>query len=93
VAAASAVEGRPSPSTAKGCPACQNTGYQGRTGIYELLLITDAVRALVLKNSDSPTIRRARWTRAWTRCATTARKVFEGHTTLEEVLAATQDEV
>ena len=79
---------------ANGCPDCQSTGYQGRTGIYELLLITDAVRALVLKNSDSPTVRRAAVEEGMdTLRDDGVRKVFEGHTTLEEVLAATQDEV
>ncbi len=79
---------------AKGCAACQNTGYQGRTGIYELLLISDAVRTLVLKNVDSPTIRRCAVEEGMdTLRDDGVRKVFEGHTTLEEVLAATQDEV
>ena len=79
---------------AKGCAACQNTGYQGRTGIYELLLITDAVRALVLKNSDSPTIHRCAMDEGMDSLRDDgSRKVLEGHTTIEEVLAATQDEV
>ncbi len=79
---------------ARGCPACQGTGYQGRTGIYELLLVTDAVRTLVLKNSDSPTIRRCAVEEGMdTLRDDGVRKVFEGWTTVEEVLAATQDEV
>jgi general secretion pathway protein E len=32
----------------QGCPACQGTGYLGRTGIYELMLVDDDIRALVL---------------------------------------------
>jgi general secretion pathway protein E len=89
------VDGRPiTLYRANGCVECQKTGYQGRTGIYELLLITDAVRALVLKNSDSPTVRRAAVEEGMdTLRDDGVRKVFEGHTTLEEVLAATQDEV
>nr|MBK7065680.1 Flp pilus assembly complex ATPase component TadA [Deltaproteobacteria bacterium] len=79
---------------ARGCAACQNTGYQGRTGIYELLLVSDAVRSLVLKNVDSPTIRRAAVEEGMDTLRDDGiRKVFEGHTTLEEVLAATQDDV
>lgn len=77
-----------------GCPDCQGTGYQGRTGIYELLLVTDAVRTLVLKNSDSPSIRRVAVEEGMdTLRDDGVRKVFEGHTTIEEVLAATQEEV
>ncbi len=79
---------------ARGCAACQNTGYQGRTGIYELLLVSDAVRSLVLKNVDSPTIRRCAVEEGMDTLRDDGiRKVFEGHTTLEEVLAATQDEI
>ena len=79
---------------ANGCAQCQKTGYQGRTGIYELLLVTDAVRALVLKNVDSPTIRRCAVEEGMdTLREDGARKVLEGVTTIEEVLAATQDEV
>src|SRR5512143_1447830 len=44
---------------AQGCPACQQTGYQGRTGIYELMLVDDDVRQLILKNVDSNTIKKA----------------------------------
>ena len=46
----------------------------GRRGIYELLMMDDAVGPLVLKSADAQThqARRA-WSRAWTRCATTAR--------------------
>lgn len=79
---------------ARGCSACQNTGYQGRTGIYELLLVTDAIRGLVLKNSDSPTIHRCALDEGMDSLRDDgARKVLEGATTIEEVLAATQDEV
>ncbi len=79
---------------ARGCVLCQNTGFQGRTGIYELLLITDAVRSLVIKNSDSPTIRRCAVDEGMdTLRDDGARKVLEGLTTIEEVLAATQDEI
>ncbi|HTN50967.1 MAG TPA: type II secretion system ATPase GspE, partial [Anaeromyxobacter sp.] len=44
---------------AQGCPACQGTGYQGRTGIYELMLVDDDVRPLILKSVDATTIKRA----------------------------------
>lgn len=77
-----------------GCPECQHKGYSGRTGIYELMLITDAVRGYVLKNSDSPTIRRAAIEEGMDTLRDDGiRKVFEGHTSIEEVLAATQDDV
>jgi general secretion pathway protein E len=77
-----------------GCPQCQGNGYKGRTGIYELLLVTDAVRSLIVKNVDSPTIRRCAIEEGMdTLREDGARKVLEGLTTIEEVLAATQDEI
>jgi len=42
-----------------GCEQCNQTGYHGRSGIYEMMLMDDEVRALTLKNVDSGTIKRA----------------------------------
>ena len=42
----------------KGCSDCMGTGYRGRTGIYELLLVDDKIRTLILNNADSNTIKR-----------------------------------
>ena len=42
-----------------GCERCGNTGYRGRTGIFEVLEVTDDVRRLTQARSDSATIRRA----------------------------------
>src|SRR5215813_8312555 len=44
---------------AAGCTACRNTGFRGRIGIHELLLVDDAVRAHVMSGADAPAIRRA----------------------------------
>jgi general secretion pathway protein E len=87
-------DGRPVPAyRAVGCAKCQGIGFTGRTGIYELLLVTDAVRGLCLKSADSVTIRRAAVEEGMdTLRDDGARKVLEGATTIEEVLAATQDE-
>lgn len=77
----------------RGCRECQGIGYQGRTGIYELLLVTDTIRSLILRNADSVTIRRAAVEEGMdTLRDDGARKVLEGLTTVEEVLAATQQE-
>lgn len=45
-------------STGKGCPACHYTGYKGRVGVYELLLMTDALRDAVLQQRPVHEIRR-----------------------------------
>ncbi|MCK9365463.1 MAG: Flp pilus assembly complex ATPase component TadA, partial [Syntrophales bacterium] len=42
----------------KGCPACRNTGYLGRTGIFELMLMNEEVRKQVLDHSPTDMIRR-----------------------------------
>jgi len=74
-----------------GCPACLNTGYRGRTGIYEILLIDDAIRSLVLKTSDSATIKSEGVTRGMRTLRDDGiRKVLEGTTTIEEVVRVTQ---
>jgi len=79
---------------AKGCSACLQTGYTGRRGIYELLMIDDAVGALILKNSDAQSIKRAAVEQGMdTLRDDGARKVLLGLTTVEEVLAATQEDV
>jgi type II secretory ATPase GspE/PulE/Tfp pilus assembly ATPase PilB-like protein len=40
----------------KGCRACRNTGYRGRLGVYELLRISDPVRAMVMERVNAPRI-------------------------------------
>jgi general secretion pathway protein E len=42
-----------------GCERCNGTGYRGRTGVFEILEITDAIRGLIKTTPDSGTIRRA----------------------------------
>jgi general secretion pathway protein E len=79
---------------AKGCPNCLHTGYTGRRGIYELMMIDDAVGSLILKSSDAQTLKRAAIEQGMdTLRDDGARKVLNGLTTVEEVLAATQEDV
>jgi general secretion pathway protein E len=78
----------------KGCSHCMGTGYRGRTGIYELLLVDDSIRSLILGNADSNTIKREAIKRGMhTLRIDGSRKVFEGITTIEEVLRVTQEEI
>jgi general secretion pathway protein E len=79
---------------AKGCASCTNTGFSGRRGIYELLLVDDAVAPLILRKADSQAIKRMAQEQGMdTLRDDGARKVLAGLTTVEEVLAATQDDV
>jgi general secretion pathway protein E len=81
---------RPGP----GCPQCKNTGYRGRTGIHELLVVDDEIRTLVMKNADAASIRRAATARGMSTLRDDgADKVLEGTTTIEEVLRVTQEDL
>src|SRR5262249_38639656 len=42
----------------EGCDACRKTGYKGRVGVYELFIITEEVRSLILRKASSGEIRR-----------------------------------
>lgn len=77
---------------AGGCSACLDSGYSGRTGIYELLMLDDAVRNLTLSKADAGTIRRTAVERGMVSLRYDgARKVMQGMTTPEEVLMVTAE--
>lgn len=76
----------------RGCSICANTGYLGRTGIYEVLVISDAIGKLVLEHATSAAIEElAVSTGMITMKQDGYLKVIEGITTLEEVLRVAQD--
>jgi len=73
-----------------GCARCNQTGYRGRTGIYELLVVDDEIRKLILSHASSQEIRQ----RAMQLGMRTLRqdgwsKVLEGITTVEEIIRVT----
>jgi general secretion pathway protein E len=75
---------------AVGCDECLGTGYIGRTGLYELVMITDDIRTHILRNSDSNTIKRVAKAEGMVNLRDDgARKVLTGTTTIEEVLRVT----
>jgi len=70
----------------RGCPVCLNTGYLGRTGIFELMLIDDEIQNLILKTSDSNTIKQKAVGKGMvTLSRDGVQKVVEGVTTIEEI--------
>jgi len=76
----------------RGCTTCRNTGYRGRTGIYELLLMDDAIRAPVMQQANASTIKNLALQRGMhTLMHDGANKVLQGVTTAEEVLRVTQE--
>jgi general secretion pathway protein E len=85
---------RPMFFKAKGCDRCGATGFTGRRGIYELMLMDDSIGPLVLKNADAQSIKRAAIDQGMDSLRDDgARKVLSGLTSVEEVLAATQEDV
>jgi general secretion pathway protein E len=78
----------------KGCDKCAQTGFSGRRGIYELLMMDDVVGPLVLKGADAQAIKRAAMEQGMDSLRDDgARKVLAGLTSVEEILVATQDDV
>lgn len=76
----------------KGCHECNDTGYLGRTGIFELMMISDAIRELVMKRSPTVMLR----TKAREQGMRTLReegilKIFDGVTSVEEVARETRE--
>jgi general secretion pathway protein E len=78
------------PYKAVGCLECRHTGYRGRAGLYELLVMTDASRATVHPAVDAAALRRQAVKDGMRPLRLAgAMKVAEGLTTLEEVLRST----
>jgi type IV pilus assembly protein PilB len=74
----------------KGCDACNQTGYKGRKGIYELMRITDPVRELINERAPTVTLKqKAIELGMITLRQDGVRSIFAGDTTIEEVLKYT----
>lgn len=74
----------------KGCEYCNNTGYRGRIGVYEIMVLDDDMRDLIMKHSSTNVLREA----ARKRGMRTLREagllsIYDGVTTLEEVVKET----
>jgi general secretion pathway protein E len=77
---------------AVGCPACDRTGYRGRTGVYELFVIDDAARALIHEGVDEGRLRdTARAAGMRNMREDGERWVMVGVTSMDEVVRATRD--
>ena len=78
----------------RGCEHCQGRGYYGRTGIFELLVMTPRIQELTLKGVDSNLIKREAMKHGMrTLREDGATRVFQGVSTIEEVLRVTRDDV
>src|SRR5271170_8088920 len=76
-----------------GCEECRQLGYQGRKGIYELLILNESIRPLVLNRAPATTIAQKAIEEGMRTLRTDGwNKVKNGETTIEEVLRVTQIE-
>ena len=76
----------------KGCPACRQTGLKGRTGIFEVMPMSEVIRSLILEESDAHEIlKAARNEGMMTLREAAINKLAEGRTRFEEVIRVTAD--
>jgi general secretion pathway protein E len=76
-----------------GCNECLNTGYKGRTGIYELLTISPAIQPLIVQNLPSGVIKDLAIKEGMASLRIDGgQKILQGLTSLDEVIRLTQDE-
>ncbi len=73
-----------------GCPECNNTGYRGRTALFELMMFSDRMRELVMAKSSTQAMRDlAREEGMRTLREAGLLKIYDGLTTIEEVVRET----
>jgi type IV pilus assembly protein PilB len=74
----------------KGCDACNNTGYRGRQGLYEIMTLDDAMRDMIVQHASTQTLRveaKKRGMRTLRECGLMA--IYDGVTSIEEVVRET----
>jgi general secretion pathway protein E len=74
----------------QGCHECRGTGYLGRSGIFEILAVDDAIKPLIVEGKDAPEIKREAVKNGMRTLRQSAlRKLAEGVTSFEEVVRVT----
>jgi len=77
----------------KGCRHCQGTGYAGRQGIFEMMVITEELRAMILENASSQALRKVANTQGMLSLRQDGmRHLEDGTTTIREIMRVTKDE-
>ncbi|HWR81660.1 MAG TPA: GspE/PulE family protein [Pseudomonas sp.] len=75
---------------AVGCTECRDTGYRGRAGVYEIMLLNDGIKPLITADTDLIALRRQAFKEGMRSLRLSgAQKVAAGLTTIEEVLRVT----
>lgn len=79
---------------AMGCSLCLDTGYLGRAAVHEIMLIDDEIRGMITRSADAMTIKKAAMNKGMVTIREAGiRRVLEGKTTIDEVLALTQEDI
>jgi type IV pilus assembly protein PilB len=74
----------------RGCEACNNTGYRGRQGLYEIMTLDDEMRDMIIKHASTQVLRheaKKRGMRTLRQCGLMS--IYDGVTTIEEVVRET----
>jgi type II secretory ATPase GspE/PulE/Tfp pilus assembly ATPase PilB-like protein len=78
----------------RGCDRCRKTGYVGRLGIYELLVMDDTLRDLITRNPDVTQLRKLTRERGLVTLRVDGfQKALKGLTTIDEILRVTESGV
>ena len=78
------------PNKGKGCEKCNQTGYKGRVGLYEVMEVTEELRELILVGASSLELRRKAIDEGMITLRNSGlQKVKEGVTTIEEIVRET----
>jgi type IV pilus assembly protein PilB len=78
------------PNRGKGCEKCNNTGYKGRVGLYEVMEVTEELRELILVGASALELRRKAVEEGMITLRNSGlRKVKDGLTTIDEVVRET----
>ncbi|MFM9023939.1 MAG: GspE/PulE family protein, partial [Planctomycetaceae bacterium] len=74
----------------RGCDRCNRTGYKGRLGLFELLIMTDELRDMVMRNASTEELRNAARKAGMVTLRDSGMEgIYAGHTTAEEVIRET----
>ncbi|MCK4300133.1 MAG: pilus assembly protein PilB, partial [Planctomycetes bacterium] len=77
----------------KGCEQCMSTGYRGRIGVFEIMVMDDRLREIIMQRSSTNVLRQAGVERGMrTLRQAGLLHIYDGITTIEEVVRATIDE-
>jgi len=73
-----------------GCPECSNTGYKGRIGLFEMIVVSDAIRELINQRAPTLSIKQKALEQGMRSLRDDGlRAIFDGKSTIEEVLKYT----